>query len=80
MMNEGKKRPSVGPTIGLRWLCGHCDQWLTVPVYKRHRKNLFSPTTNTWQRVVETTSSESVVRQGYMVLDQIICWKVSVAF
>ena len=64
MMNEGRKRPSVGPTTGLRRLCGHCDQWLTVPVYKRHRKNFFSPTTSTWQRVVETTSSESDSEAG----------------
>ena len=58
---SGKKRKGllVGPTSEHRQLCGHCHQWLTMPVYKRHRSNFYDTQLNTWQHAEEVASSES---------------------
>ena len=45
-------------------LCGHCHQWLTTPVYKRHRSNFYNTQLNTWQRAEELISSESDTDQN----------------
>ena len=47
-----------GSIFELHQLCGHCHQWLTIPVYKCHQTNFYHTQTNTWQQA-EKVSFES---------------------
>ena len=57
------------PQEELHQLCGHCHQWLTLPVYKRHRMNFYHTESNTWQQAEELVSSESDTDQNWEPLD-----------
>lgn len=38
-----------GPRPGQkRKYCGHCQQYLALPVYKRHNADYYNPATRTW--------------------------------
>lgn len=37
-------------SLNSRKRCGHCDQYLTVPVYKRHKSLYFNISTCSWTK------------------------------
>ena len=40
--------------------CGHCDQLLTLPVFKRHKERHYNTATKRWCRgLVESSGEES---------------------
>ena len=54
--------------------CGHCDQLLTLPVFKRHKERHYNTDTKRWCRGFESSGEES---DEYTDFDELVDNEIS---